>query len=385
MMIEMATPKEEWLAEYSRASTRHKYEMNFDAFCEWAKTSDVELVKEYKASDHREFSKKWGSRIVQYYNDLIREGAKVNTARAKSNAPRAFFRSQTVEVKIKRGAIGKARMAMGEHEFILEEFQKMFRVGDIEDKAKLATALNLGWGAGDFVRLEWSFIEPFLNEELEPPVAFWAERHKTGAVTRAHLTHEALSALRELRRIKPKAKYVFEGRNGTYLTEDALNDWLKSLRRRAKIKKRGKIRFHLIRKFTFSQLSASGMNQFESKLCVGKSIPNDILTYLKGQEEVLREKFMNAEPRLTLSGMTNGNHTKLGEVTEKIETLETIVRDQEKELQKANIKVEVLAGGLADAEKQLKEQRQDIVKLLKMVAKLKKPEIPEDAEETEET
>jgi hypothetical protein len=152
------------------------------------------------------------------------------------------------------------------------------------------------------------------------------------------LTHEALTALRQLRRIQPKTEHVFE----SVRTVVGLNKWLKSLCERAKIKTRGRIRFHLIRKYTFSQLSASGMNAWEAKLCIGKTIPLDILTYLKGQEEILREKFISAEDRLTLSGFTNSNHTKLGKVSEEIEELKEIIKDQAKEKRQQDIKIEVL-------------------------------------------
>jgi len=120
------------------------------------------------------------------------------------------------------------------------------------------------------------------------------------------------------------------GRNEDHLTEDALNDWLKSLVKRAQINTRGKIRFHLIRKFLMSQLSSSGMNQWETKLCVGKSIPSDILTYLKDQAQNLREKFVNAEPRFTLTGYTNANHSKIEKLEEEVtlvkESLETLAK-----------------------------------------------------------
>lgn len=75
-----------------------------------------------------------------------------------------------------------------------------------------------------------------------------------------------------------------------------------------------------------SQLSASGMNQWETKLAVGKSIPSDILTYLKNQAQNLREKFMNAESRFTLTGLTNSNHSKL-------ETMEQEIKDQREALE----------------------------------------------------
>jgi len=368
MRIELPNPKESWLSEYSKASTKKKYDMNFDLFCKWANTNETELVEEFKVNDPRDFSKKWGKILVQYFNDMIKEDLKINTARTRLNAPRAFFKSQCGEVRIKRGAIPKARMAYGEHEFTQEEFQKMFKVGDIEDKARLTLSLNLGWGASDVLGLQWEFIEPYLDESLEPPVAFWYEREKTGAPTRSHLTHEAITALRELRRIQPKTEHVFE----SVRTVVGLNKWLKSLCERAKIKTRGKVRFHLLRKYTFSQLSASGMNQWEAKLCVGKTIPLDILTYLKGQEEILREKYVHAEPRLTLSAMTNGNNLRLGDINEKIGTMEQIITDQERKIKQQDLKIDVLTRTLESRQQKFEDFEQIIGVLQKTIKHLTK-------------
>ena len=370
-MSENVKPKEEWLREYPKHGTKQKYNKSFDDFVKWAKTSDIELAKEYETSDPRNFSKKWGKKIIEYYSSLIEQGYKMNYARSLTIAPRAFFKSQCCEVRIKRGGIGKAQIAMGEHEFRLEEFQRMFKVGDIEDKARLSLAISLGWGAGDFVKLEWSFLEPYLAQDLEAPVAFWYERGKTRAPSRSHLTHEAIESLRTLKSVASESQYVFTGYNGKHLTRDALNEWLKSLVKRAKIKTRGRIRFHLIRKFLFSQLSASGMNQWEAKLCVGKSVSPDILTYLKDQTQNLREKFMNAETRFTLTGYTNSNHTSISLVSEKVETLESIITKQEVALKEQATKIDVLTKGIQKQNTQIEELTEGYEKLLKAIAKEK--------------
>jgi len=365
----VTSPKEEWLKDYAKESSINKNSKHLDRFCEWAKVSDIELVEEYKTSDPREFAKKWGRKIVEFYNHALSEGYKSNYARTLTIAPRAFFKSQCVEVKIKRGAIAKAKIAMGEHEFLLEELQRMFRIGNMEDKARLATAISLGWGAQDFVRLEWSFIEPHLNENLEAPVAFWKERIKSGSPSRAHLTHEAIESLRELRKLKPKDKYVFTGYNGSHLTEDGLNAWFKSLVDRAKIETRGKIRFHLLRKFLLSQLSSSGMNQWEAKLCVGKSIPSDILTYLKDLTEDLRTKFMNATPRFTLTGFSNANHSKIDMIDEEVQELKDAIAKQQVEMKDRDIKIDALTESLTKALEEVKLLKAVIKKLPKLYRK----------------
>jgi hypothetical protein len=154
--------------------------------------------------------------------------------------------------------------------------------------------------------------------------------------------------------------------------------------KRAKIKTRGKIRFHLMRKFLFSQLSSSGMNAFESKLCIGKTIPADVLTYLKGQEEILREKFIKAEQRFTLTGVTNSHYGNLSEITEKMKTLETIITDQEKERRKQDIKIDVLTGSLTKLEETIIQQNSEIIKKMQTIARLEIKKKLKEIKESEE-
>jgi hypothetical protein len=69
---EMArAPKQEWLKECCTPTTKYKHSINFNSFCNWANTTDVEPVNECKVSDPREFSKKWGklmrASLSRYY------------------------------------------------------------------------------------------------------------------------------------------------------------------------------------------------------------------------------------------------------------------------------------------------------------------------------
>jgi hypothetical protein len=59
----MASPKEEWLKEIKETS-RHRYELRFDEFCQWIQKSPEQLVKEYKnSSDKEAWAKHMGSII----------------------------------------------------------------------------------------------------------------------------------------------------------------------------------------------------------------------------------------------------------------------------------------------------------------------------------
>lgn len=321
----MGKYKDAWLNEYrKKPATFKRYTWDFDYFCRWASVTDEDLVAEHEKLGDKEFAKKWGNKAVEFYNYLISvKKQKVNSARGRTTAVRSFFSSQCTSVKIKRGAISGGRMATEEHEFQLWELQKMYRIGDITDKARLATSLSLGWGASDFLGVTWDFLDPYLAEDLEAPVSFWYERGKTGAPTRAHLTHESIEALRVYKEVaRGDNPYVWAGANGNHLTLDALNDWIRSLARKAKIKARGKIRFHLMRKFLFSALVNSGMSEIHAKIVIGKAVPVTDMTYLQSLAPALKEGFINAQSRFTLTGFTNRNHSKLEELVKRVAQLE---------------------------------------------------------------
>lgn len=315
------TPMEEWLEEYSKDSTREGNKRDFSEFCEWAHTTDIELVQEYKSAEDKEaWAKKTGALLVKWYNWMLKEypckerggrvfkkGLATNTARARVSSARAFFRNQCRPVIIRRGAIARAKPALGEHEFIQEELRKMFFFADTRGKAVLSTAISLGWGAKDFVNLRRSFIEPFL--EKEPFTGFLYERGKTGAISRSHLTPEAIECLKTWLEVASDSDYVWPGSNKKrHISQDTLNNILKDMVEKAGIKTTGNVHFHLLRKFLMSQLANEGLNEWHIKFIVGKQVPPDVATYLQGMKENLGEEFKRAHPRFSL--MFEFNKTK---------------------------------------------------------------------------
>ena len=60
------------------------------------------------------------------------------------------------------------------------------------------------------------------------------------------------------------------------------------------------------------------MAEMNAKLCVGKAIPIDVLTYLKGKTQQLKQEYKEAEKYFVLSGFTNTYHTELDVVKEEL-------------------------------------------------------------------
>ena len=333
------TPMEEWLEEYSKDSTRIGNERDFKEFCEWAHTTDVELVQEYKSAEDKEaWAKKTGALLVKWYNWMLKDypckerggrvfkkGLATNTARARVSSARAFFRNQCRPVIVRRGAIARAKPALGEHEFTQEELRKMFFFADTRGKAVLSTAISLGWGAKDFVDLRRSFIEPFLEKEAF--TGFLYERGKTGAISRSHLTPEAIECLKTWFEIADESEYVWPNSGGKkHITQDTLNNIVKDAVEKAGIKTTGNVHFHLLRKFLISQLSNEGLNIWHIKFMVGKQVPPDIATYLQGMKDTLSEEFKRAHPRFSLMFEFNKTKDEMERLKEENQRLKDTLR-----------------------------------------------------------
>jgi hypothetical protein len=308
----MASPKAEWLKEI-KESVRYRYSARLDEFLEWVKKTPEQLVEEYKATiDKDAWAKKWGSIVLQYYQARLSAGYSINSARADSVAPRSFFSSQCQEVKIQKGKIAKAQIATGEHSFTQDELKKMFYYGDVKQKAILATAVSLGWSSIDFLSLERSFIEPYVKKAREEKldfVQFIYTRQKTDETAICHLMPEAIESLDAyLKTIPQDAKFLWysPSNHDEPLTNKALNDILKGMVKQASTMTTGDIKFNLLRKFTFSTLQRFGMTESESRVCVGKTVSPDILTYLINLKDTLTQKFKKAYVGLSLV-KSNGN------------------------------------------------------------------------------
>lgn len=184
-----------------------------------------------------------------------------------------------------------------------------------------------------------SFIKPFIEKakaEKLDFVQFVYTRQKTNETAICHLMPEAIESLDAyLKTVPQDAKFLWysPSNHNEPLTNKALNDILKSMIKQASIMTTGDIKFNLLRKFTFSTLQRYGMTESESRVCVGKTVSPDILTYLINLKDTLLEKFKKSYHGLTLL-KSNGNgridniQTALDTV---MEVLRALVEDKLKE------------------------------------------------------
>ena len=328
---------QKWVSESyptAKAQDIWKVKDRLNAWFEFLNMTDSEFVKNYKrTTDKVEWSRRIGNKVIAFYNDLIKRGYAVNTARSYASTPRAFCRDKCVVLIIPRKKISKPKSAIGEHEFVIGELQRMFHVADLRDKAILSTAISLGFSVEDFANLPRDLIESLVNKAINEKIDFIGfdyERKKTGVASRSHLTPEARDSLKAWfeyvdKKRTTKPKYVWCNGNGEHLSEQALNDVIKSLVQKANITTTGKIRFHLLRKFLMNALHDAGFTDWEVKRALGKEIPTTDSTYLQGLSRKLSEKFPQVYDNIRLTGYMNHNHLRIEELEQKIQTQEQTI------------------------------------------------------------
>lgn len=288
----------DWLKQYSGHSF-YKHRESILRFLKFlGKTAD-EALEEYKqCEDKDQWAKDMGRTVVEYLNHLLSSGLAMNTARTHTINIRAFFRDKARALKVRRGAIPGPTVPLDEHKFKQSELQKCFYYACAFDKALLSLGASIGFATKDFLALKRSMMEDLVNyavENNEDFPYFDYNRGKTGIQGRAFLMPEAVKTLKnyfDTTPSNPKDK-LFD------LSPDALNDHLKKVVKTAGIRTKGKVKWHLLRKFHFTAL-LKAMDLIHAKIIEGRRVGPELLTYLIHREEDLRDNFVEAYPYLRL-------------------------------------------------------------------------------------
>lgn len=309
-------PQKEWLETwYTKEGTRLTQKTRFEKFLKWSGKTPYELVQEFEQKKARDLILKFQNFLK---NDIILEkgarkgekGLSDNAVRSTVNAVRAFYTSQCETVKGLKKKILSVQKAKGEHAFSISDLQKIWHISDTRDKAIISVGCSLGWEASAFLNMERPFFESLVkrarSEDLEF-IAFEWQREKTGAEQYGILTPCALDSLErwlQHEHIKQK-KGLWNG-----LTQDGLNKILKRLTKEANITTIGRVRWHLLRKWLMNTLSRNGLNEWQVKIILGKSISTSDLTYLQSIKQDAFDKFKLAYPlNMSLVSYSN-NHAK---------------------------------------------------------------------------
>jgi len=351
-----------WLRLKKSRNTKYDYLVRITKVLEHFNMTPEELL---------EMSPKEARELCLIYQNENRHLSN-NTILGRQTAVASFMDHYDKPIKWKRNTKVKPRPDIKSHVFSNGDLSKMFEAGNTRDKCMLSLACSLGWEISSFVDFKKETLHRLLERQEETGeefVYFQEIRQKTGEPRLAILNPLALKwsrkwikeseSMPKRERESSEESFDFKRRVSDIfdLTGKGILNRIKVLGRRAGIKTTGNLRFHNIRKWVMSGLSRSGLNEFQIKYVLGKSIPLSDGTYLQTLEQEVRERYPKAyEEYLNLE--TRVPRKAVTALTGEIE-----------QLKEKNIELKSQLNGQRPEMLQLREELDELRTILKKVVK----------------
>lgn len=278
--VEELTKLEDFLSSLPSKATRKNYRNGIKKFEEYLGRPIETLLS----------GKRQGRIIEKYFVWLKEKGYKQNSARALTNGPIQFLKYFDVQVKIRKSiGINRTEVSTRDHRLTIHNLRKMYDVAGLLERVILSLAKDFGLRVGDFCRLLRKDYESRIGQD--PPVPIDILTSKEGIVAHAFISEESLEQLKVyLPTLRPNNKYLWQSARQGYLDEETINWIIKGLAEKARIQLTGSLRFHCFRKLFLRTAAELGINAWNAKLLVGKSVEKSIATYINGVQ--LREDFV---------------------------------------------------------------------------------------------
>jgi site-specific recombinase XerD len=291
---------EEWLSEFDSEETKRAYQHNIELFFQ-ATGLTAENLQAMSPDEIKHILLKWKA-------DLLSKGKPQNTALHYLTSVRSFCVQINKPIKFRKGQLGKIEADTDSHVFSNGDLKTLFDIGDVTEKAILATACSLGWEISGFLELDRDKVRRQIEHAKANNanfVFFQDIRNKTGEARLAILNPLAIKWIdKYLETTKPnqpvikkdETKEHYQKREDEFLrlfnyTQDGIQKMLNALAVKSGLKTTGPIRFHNIRKWLMSRLSRCGFNEFQIKYILGKSIGISDSTYLQTLQTEVEEKY----------------------------------------------------------------------------------------------
>ena len=312
------TKIEDWLETIPSKNTRKNYVNGISKFETWYEDSITKLIKSPDAT-----------KMVEKFYVYLKQRHPQNTCRNVTNAVIQFLKYHGTDVRPRKAlGIYRTERALDNHILTISEVQEMAKVADLREQVILGVLL-LGFRVGDTIRLKKSDF----NLNGEPPIELKLRATKEGTIYETFISEELKELLAKYIPTL-ESEWLFNGvRKGSHVKDETLNNRLRNLAKRAGIHLNGRLTWHCGRKLLMRTGAELGLNAWNIKRIMGKSIPISDDTYLAGLK--LREDFIKLGNTLRLRPGTNKAN---GRITKLTEAVDLVLRVQRKmvlrELQK---------------------------------------------------
>lgn len=297
---------DKWIGSYARLQSRNAYFFGLANFKRWWQKPLSEWLS---LPEWDEKNPCWEKIALKFQNFAVNNqlpGARVmpcaslgeyvasnplsvNTVLTSLRALASFtFYNKHKTFHLQRGQRLHNEMDVDSHIFKNGDIQRMFDIGDPQQKALVATFASLGWEFSGVLGLDRVRVEKLIaqaEQATERFVYINEQRGKTGVPRFACLSPLAVEYLKKYWQ-QWKGPTMFKIR-----TKGGLNEMLHQLAEKSGIITTGSVHSHLFRKWVIGQLSRAGWNDYQISYYVGKKIPSDKQTYLEHLEQDIREMF----------------------------------------------------------------------------------------------
>ena len=384
------TSMQDHIADYipyfhrGKKSTKLRNAQKLRKYCHWTQITPKQMIEQYgKAKETNDFhgwERNQVNKILEYYHWLTEQtnpktGKKysLNYCRTEPVGVLAFHTQNTKQLSDITKSFAPAQLPTDEYRFTQDDLRKMFYYGDTVEKALLSLAVCYGQGSKDFLALECQPFKQIIAEARDKNLEFmmWIgeARAKTSIQPRSFLTPECIESLEEYLRLLEKKhgklpKYLWcNSKLDRHITNEGLNKKLKRLVEKTNLKTYGKrVKFHCIRKFTFSRLRR--IDHQIAKIIVAKKVSASDMTYEEINEQC-EKVFRLAYKDISLNGDVTGKVKQ--RQSKKIEELENAITTISKELHAYKTTTETLSKKLEEQEKKAKAYRDKMLELENLV------------------
>jgi hypothetical protein len=304
----------------------------------------------------------WGAHLVNFHRWLKRKNASDNTARVRANGIRAYFKHVGIVISLTRVQAKEISSVESnptlDYPFNLQIKTELLRVSNPVEEYIVSVGVSFGLRIGDFQLITRGMLETLLDQQM-PIQLPKIQTKKEGVGAYPFIDRDARNSIQRLLkeldaggRTKPNSRMLL-------LTQKQINTTFKDLFKKAGVATGGyRVRFHILRKFLTDELA---------KVCSGDKWKNFVgkathTPYVSAEGRESYSKVMDFT-NVNGKGVRHTSNQEIEKLKDKLTTLEKIIRDQEKEKRKQDIKIEVLTDGLT-------EQKELVQGLLEIVAEL---------------
>lgn len=358
-------------------NTWKEYRNGLKKFSEWyGKDLDTILMERKQGLEsgdpvrRRHFEHK----LEEFHRALLNKGYAVNSCRTMTLGLIQLFNYFDMDMKTRviSAEVKKTVETEKSYPLTIEEVRAMYAAaGSLRDKVLLLMGKDLGWRLADVLSIKREEV-PDLNQETLIP--FQRITSKEKILARGFLSDETVAILKAyLPTLKSKLNpYLFPSNSEGSITDDTVNNILRSLAEKAKIKvpKRQALTFHCFRKMFLTSCIEAGVGLTAGKLMCGKAVAKSDSTYIHNAR--LKKLFLQLQKmtRVTDVATYMAGQDRVEQLEQTIETLKQEVLSHRTVWELSAKKNEAITEQLRKKDQETKALREKIGKLGSQIAQL---------------